>query len=180
MALIPFFIRIFLGALFLTVAAQLQISLKPVPLTFQTVGLMLIGLTFPLSEGVGSVLVYLGAGSLGLPVFAGFKGGLSGLTGPTGGYLVGFLVAIFFMIKFRQFYKTAYGKETIFFNFINCILAQILIFIGGIGWLSQSIGLSKALEKGLYPFLIPGMLKIGIVLMILELGKAGIKRFRQD
>ena len=81
------------GSVFIALLSQVQIPLQPVPITGQTLAVFLVALTLGWRLGGAAVGLYLLEGALGLPVFAGFSGGIAKFAGPTGGFLIGFLVA---------------------------------------------------------------------------------------
>ncbi len=149
------------GVLFLILTSQMSIPLKPVPITLQTFGVMLVGLTFKRSAAIKSIIFYLLLGAMGAPVFANFQGGYHCLMGPTGGYLWGFLAAIIFMTTFRKHLQ----NENLIYIFINCMLGTLIILACGFGWLGNFMGFEQAVKSGLFPFLIPGFIKIILVMI---------------
>lgn len=150
------------GSLFLTIMSQVQLSLFMVPFTLQTLAVFLIAGFLGKSKGMQSVVLYLLWGTMGLPVFAGFKSGFMTLAGPTGGYLVGFVVATYFIgaciEKFgvRKFVSTA----------LLMTVANFIIYLFGVSWLSKFVGFSGAVKVGLLPFLVGDMLKIFVATSI--------------
>ncbi len=154
------FIRVGFGFLLLFLTSQVSIPLKPVPITLQTLAIMIIGLKFERKDAVCAVLTYLLAGSLGLPVFANFGGGYQYIVGPTGGYLIGFLVAALVMSTISQKVKdqTAYA-----YTILNCSLGTAIIYLIGMGQLAVFIGFRQAVLSGLLPFIIPGIAKIALL-----------------
>ena len=129
-------LQIVIGVGLLFGCAQVSIPLQPVPITLQTVAVMLIGLFYSKQVAVKTVLSYLALGTLGAPVFANFSGGIAKLIGPTGGYLIGFLVAVYGMAAARE----RILKDTYVSMICNCIIGNVLIFIPGISWLSFYVG----------------------------------------
>ena len=107
---------ILIGSLSIGLLAQASIPIpfSPVPITGQTIGVVLVGSLLGSKLGALSIILYLMEGSLGLPVFANMSAGAHILIGPTGGYLWGFIIAAFIM---------GYFKEKIFISFFNCFLA---------------------------------------------------------
>ena len=100
--IVKYLLIVFLGSLLLTISAKIKIPFYPVPMTMQTLVVLIIGIGFGWKLGVATVMLYLFEGIIGLPVFSGTpeKGiGLVYFTGPTMGYLIGFLVAAFFSGK---------------------------------------------------------------------------------
>ncbi|MEJ2288482.1 MAG: biotin transporter BioY, partial [Deinococcales bacterium] len=86
-------VQVAAGVLFLTALAQLRVQLGPVPFTGQTLGVLLLGTAYGLGLGTLTTGAYVLLGALGLPLFTGWQGGVAHLMGPTGGYLVGFVLA---------------------------------------------------------------------------------------
>ena len=148
---------VFLGTIFLTLSAKIKIPFYPVPMTMQTFVVLLMGIAFGWKLSVLTISIYLFEGIIGLPVFAGTpeKGiGLIYFTGPTMGYLFGFLVATF-LAGFMNFQKN------IFLIFIKLILCVSTIYIFGIFWLGILIGWDKPiLQLGVTPFLFAELFKI--------------------
>lgn len=141
------------GGLLVALLAQVRIVLPftPVPITGQTFAVLLVGAALGSRRGAASLALYLLQGSLGLPVFAGGKSGLITLLGPTGGYLVGFVVAAFLVG-----YLAERGLDRRWFTALPAFLAgEIVIYLFGLPWLATFVGLEKALLGGLWPFL-PG------------------------
>lgn len=148
-------IKVLLGFLLLFAAAQISIPLQPVPIVLTTVGVMLIGLLYSRRTALLSVFAYVVAGACGVPVFQGFSGGFMYLFGATGGYLVGFFLAVALMSTVREQIAITSFTRTL----ALCTLGTVAIFIPGLLWLSHLVGISRALEFGLYPFIIPGIVK---------------------
>ena len=152
-----------LGSLLLTISAKIKIPFYPVPMTMQTFVVIFLGLAFGSKLATATVGLYLIEGLIGLPVFSNSpeKGvGLVYFTGPTMGYLIGFLVASF-LAGYMNF------KENIFFIFIKLILAVSTIYIFGILWLGYLIGWDKPiLQLGVMPFLLAELFKISLLTLI--------------
>ena len=153
----------FLGSILLTISAKVKIPFYPVPMTMQTFAVLLMGIAFGWRIGVATVSLYLFEGLIGLPIFAGTpeKGvGLIYFTGPTMGYLIGFLFATF-IAGYLNF------KTNIFFIFIKLILSVSIIYILGILWLGNLIGWDKPLlQLGVTPFLLAELFKISLLTIL--------------
>jgi len=149
---------IFCGSLLLALMAQLSIQLwfTPVPITMQTFGVMLIGALLGSKRGSLSILLYLGEGAVGLPVFAGGRGGIASLIGPTGGYLFAFVISAFVI----GFLLEKGWKGNYFLTMIAFSIGSILTLGLGALWLSFYVGVENAWIMGVYPFLIGCALKI--------------------
>ena len=157
------FVVIFLGTMALTISAKLRIPFYPVPMTMQTFVVLFLGLAFGYKIGFATVGVYLLEGIIGIPVFSNSpeKGvGLVYFTGPTMGYLIGFLSAVFFAgcLNF---------KNNIFVIFSKLILSVSTIYLFGVLWLGTLIGWDKPiLELGVTPFLLAELFKICLLTIL--------------
>lgn len=150
-------IGIFLGSLLIAMLAQISIHIpfSPVPITGQTIGVLLVGGILGSRKGLLSVATYISEGALGLPVFAEMSAGLPVLLGPTGGYILSFIPAVLFIgyLTERNFTKN------IIPSFISCILATFLILVLGTLFLSLFFGLKDSFMMGFYPFIFVGIMK---------------------
>ena len=146
------------GSLALALSAKVQVPFWPVPMTMQSMVVLLIGLGFGMRVGALTILAYLAEGAVGLPVFAGMAAGPAYLLGPTGGYLFGFLLA-------GAFAGWA-GEHGLGRNLPRALLVMLLghalIFAPGVVWLAVLFGWSKALAVGIAPFLLATVLKSGL------------------
>jgi len=152
----------FLATLVLAISAKIKIPFYPVPMTMQTFVVLLIGVYFGWRLGMFTVGLYLVEGMLGLPVFAGTpeKGiGIAYFVGPTMGYLVGFLIAVFLAGFFK--FENAFFK-----NFLKLVLSVSFIYLFGMLWLSKFTGWEKAFLLGAQPFILAELFKI-LILAIL-------------
>ncbi len=152
-----------LGSILITISAKIKIPFYPVPMTMQTFVILLIGIAFGYKIGIATVSLYLLEGIVGLPVFSNSpeKGiGLAYFVGPTMGYLIGFLVAVYFAGLFK------YDKGLIN-TFLKLIFSVSFIYILGLIWLGILIGWDKPIFKlGAQPFLLAELFKI-LLLMFL-------------
>ena len=157
------FILIFFGTMVLTISAKLKIPFYPVPMTMQTFVVLFLGLAFGYKIGLATVGVYLLEGIIGIPVFSNSpeKGvGLIYFTGPTMGYLIGFLFAVFFAGYFNL-------KNNIFIIFSKLIFSVSTIYLFGVLWLGTLIGWDKPiLELGVTPFLLAEFFKICLLTIL--------------
>lgn len=153
-----------LGTVVLAISSKIKIPFYPVPMTMQTFVVLFIGLLFGWRMGLAIVALYLFEGILGLPVFSGTpeKGiGIIYFTGPTMGYLTGFLVTVFLAGHFN------YNKN-IFLNFIKITFATSFIYIFGMIWLGTLIGWEKPIfELGAKPFLLAELFKILLITVLI-------------
>ena len=156
-------IVIFLGSIILAISAKIKIPFYPVPMTMQTFVVLFLGVSFGYKIAISAVGLYLIEGILGLPVFSNSpeRGvGLVYFTGPTMGYLIGFLSASFLasFIKFEDNYLMIFFK---------LLLAVSTIYILGILWLGALIGWDKpVIELGATPFLLAELFKIVLLTVI--------------
>ena len=160
---IKYFLIVVLGTILLTVSAKIKIPFYPVPMTMQTFVVLLVGMTFGYKIGLSIVLLYLFEGIIGLPVFSNSpeKGvGLLYFTGPTMGYLIGFILATFL--------SGYLNLNTNYFDvFIKLIFSVSVIYIFGVLWLGYLIGWDKPiLEIGVMPFLLAELFKILILTLL--------------
>lgn len=158
--------EISLCTLILFITAQASIPLHPVPITLQTLGIMIIGLCFSYKTALYSVLTYISLGVIGFPVFANLSGGYGIFLGPRGGYIFGFFIAVIAIHHTKQLLKTRYNQITC--HSLSCMAGMLAIYIPGISWLSLYTGLSQAIMVGLLPFIIPGIIKISLLVTIIR------------
>ena len=148
---------IFLGSIILAISAKIKIPFYPVPMTMQTFVVLFLGLSFGYKIGLSTVGLYLIEGIIGLPVFSNSpeRGvGLVYFTGPTMGYLIGFLFATYV----ASFIKL---KDNYLIILIKLILAVSTIYVLGVLWLGTILGWDKPIvELGIKPFLLAEIFKI--------------------
>jgi len=151
-------ILVSLGATITAVGAfvTIPIPFSPIPLVLQNFFVLLLGLVFGAKLGASSIALYLFLGILGLPVFAGAKGGVAHFMGPTGGYLVGYLAGTI-VTGFLAALQLKQNKSILFRDLGAALGGLVVIYALGVPWLKLRIGFGweKALEAGLLPF-IPG------------------------
>ena len=139
------------------------IPISPIPITGQTFGVLLIAMTLGMTRGSGVVLAYLLEGALGLPVFAGGMAGIAKFIGPTGGYLLGFLVAAYLVG-----YLADKGWDR---GYVKSLTARSLgtavIFACGMLWLATFVGTELVIATGLIPFIPGAIMKIFLAFAIL-------------
>jgi len=148
-----------IGVALLWLSAKVQIPLWPVPVTMQTFVVLTLGLAYGARLGAATVVTYLVAGAVGLPVFAGDwseGGGIVHLYGPTAGYLVGFAVAAWIggMLAERGWDRSLPLAAA------AMVIGNLAIYSLGVAWLAHMIGIEKAVQHGLLPFLVGDALKI--------------------
>ena len=156
-------IIIFVGSVILAISSKLKIPFYPVPMTMQTFVVLFLGISFGYKIGLATVSLYLLEGIAGLPVFSNSpeRGvGLVYFTGPTMGYLIGFLSACFFASLIKS-------KDNYFLIFIKLILSVSTIYILGVLWLGTLIGWDKPIiQLGVMPFLLAEIFKIALLALL--------------
>ncbi len=156
-------LAILLGSIALTISAKIKIPFYPVPMTMQTFVVLFLGISLGYKIGLATIGLYLLEGIVGLPVFSNSpeKGvGLLYFTGPTMGYLIGFLIACYLasMIKFKDSYFVILAK---------LVFATSTIYILGLLWLGTLIGWDKPIfALGAKPFLLAEIFKISILALL--------------
>lgn len=167
------------GSLLVALSAQLVVRLPftPIPVTGQTLGVLLVGAALGARRGAAALALYLAEGAAGLPVFAGGAAGLIYLLGPTGGYLFSFPLAAF---------VTGLAAErgwdrNVLTTAMAMMLGVGLIFALGILWLSFFVGWDRVWVAGLLPFLPGAAIKIAVAAAALPVAwKVVGQRKRQD
>ena len=161
-----------IGSIFLAISSKVKIPFYPVPMTMQTFVVLFIGIAFGWKLGVATVSLYLLEGIIGMPVFSGTpeKGlGLIYFTGPTMGYLIGFIFAVYLSGKFTY-------NNNILMNFLKLSFAVSIIYILGLFWLGTLIGWDKPIfQLGAQPFLLAELFK----LLIASIALNKIKKLRK-
>ena len=157
--------------------AYLAIPIGPVPIVLQNLFIFLSGLLLGPGWGTASVGIYLLAGILGLPVFAGGVGGIGRFAGPTGGYLLGFLPAVFVIGFISNVPKTNVIRDL-----LAMICGSLIIYACGLSWLKILTGMTfgKALVVGMYPFLPGDALKIAAAVPIAKALRPIINRDQES
>ena len=154
-----------IGSIVLAVSSKIKIPFYPVPMTMQTLVILMIGIAFGWKIGLATVSLYLFEGMIGLPVFSGTpeKGiGLVYFTGPTMGYLLGFLVAVYISGKFNY-------DRNLFKTFLKLLFATSFIYLMGMAWLGSLIGWDKPIfALGAQPFLLAELFKILIATLAIN------------
>lgn len=171
----------------LAASAWLSVPFYPVPLTMQTLAVLLIAGALGPTLGVSSVVGYLALGAAGAPVFHGGLGGAVVLAGPTGGYLVGFLPAVFVMGWAARLAggrrtgaqaRTSIKRMTVLV--VGAVLASAAVYLCGVPWLALAagLGLHRAVAVGLVPFLLGDLLKAAVAVGAVYLGGRALAHWR--
>ena len=156
---------VFGGALLLALCAQVRIPLPftPVPITGQTFAVLLLPVMLGGWRGPAAVAAYLAQGVLGLPFFAGGAAGAAALAGPTGGYLLGFLVAAVVIAVLAEHSRGSRVRLA-----LAMVAGNLMIYLCGVPWLARFVdgGLAAAVALGMTPFLIGDAIKLIAALML--------------
>ena len=154
---------IFVGSLVLAISAKIKIPFYPVPMTMQTFIVLFLGISFGYKIALATVSLYLLEGIMGLPVFSNSpeRGiGLIYFTGPTMGYLIGFLTATFLASYVKL-------SDNYFIIFLRLTLSVSTIYILGVFWLGTLIGWEKPIfELGVIPFLSAEIFKVTLITIL--------------
>jgi len=163
------------GSIALWISAKIQIPFIPVPMTLQTLVVLVIGMVYGWKLGAATVLLYLAQGAAGLPVFAGTpeKGiGLAYMFGTTGGFLLGFLLA-----AAAVGYLAERGWDRNIFTTAGAMaIGNVLIYVPGLFWLASIIGWDKSIEFGIKPFLVADLFKLVLAALFMPLIWNVVKR----
>ena len=161
--ILKYILIIFLGSILLTISSKIKIPFYPVPMTMQTFVVLFLGMSFGYKIGLATVSLYLIEGIIGLPVFSNSpeKGvGLVYFTGPTMGYLIGFLIATFLAGYFKF-------EGNLLNSFIKLLISVSTIYILGVFWLGSLIGWDKPIiSLGVTPFMLAECFKIIILTLL--------------
>ena len=178
-------VLISVSAALITICSWISIPLGPVPFTLQTLGILAVMLTVGGRRGTIAILVYLALGAVGVPVFAGFKGGIMSFIGPTGGFLVGFVIAalVYWLLE-KLFLKKLMTTmvRTWIFGMLGFLVFEIVMYIVGVIWFmtvyaaqTGPVGLMTVLGWCVIPFIIPDLVKMAVALIIGERASKLIK-----
>ena len=169
----------FLFTILIALSSKISVPFYPVPMTMQTFVVLLCGVILGPRFGFITLSLYLFEGAIGLPVFQGTpeKGlGIMYLMGPTGGYLIGFIISAFIAgllfskeISFNMKFFVKYNKNENFISvFIKLLIALIPVYLFGLIWLGTVLGWDKPiLNFGLYPFMLGEFFKITLLSFII-------------
>jgi biotin transport system substrate-specific component len=146
----------FLGSALVAVCAQVNVPMLPVPMTLQTLAVLAIGGAYGSRLGAATLALYALEGAVGLPVFAEFN---AGLMRPTGGYIIGFILAAGLVGWLAE----RGWDRNILKMFAATLLGAAVLYIPGLAWLSTFVGgFAKAVEYGLTPFIAGDLVKAAL------------------
>ncbi len=149
-----------LFAALIIAGTYIRVPLPPVPITLQTLFVLLAGMLLPLPLSLYSVLLYLALGAIGLPVFSS-GGGLAALTGPTAGYMWGWIPAVIVCGLMGKKRFSGFKAEMAYL-LLTALLADVALYIPGLLWLglSRHMDLTKTISAGLLPFIVGDVVKM--------------------
>jgi len=156
-----------IGVAFIGLSGQfsIRIPVTPVPITGQTLGVLLVGIAYGTRLGLAAGVAYAGAGAVGMPIFAGGASGLATFTGPSAGYLIGFVPAMALVGALAEHGWDRRPATTV----AAMVLGNIVIYAGGVLWLQTFVGWDRVLALGVLPFLLGDAIKIAIAAAALPL-----------
>lgn len=159
----------------LALSAKVQVPFYPVPMTLQSLVILVVGAAFGWRMGVATVLAYLAEGAAGIPVFAGAGAGPAYMMGPTGGYLAGFVLAagVTGFLAERGYTKGVLSTLAVM------ALGHVLIFVPGYLWLTALFGAEKAYAIGVAPFYAATVLKTALGAAMLPAAWWALERARR-
>jgi len=178
------------GSLFVALSAQVQVPLWPVPITGQTLAVLVVGMAYGARLGAATMALYAAEGAAGLPVFAKFSSGAAVLAGPTGGYILGFVVAAFVVGWLAE----RGWSRTPALTALAMAIGNLAIWVPGVLWLAHYFGgldpavvakmgaetaLGAAFAKGLYPFLLGDALKLALAAGLFPLAWRLVERLKR-
>jgi biotin transport system substrate-specific component len=162
------------GAALTGLAAQLAVPLWPVPITGQTLAVLLVGASLGAIRGAISLALYAVLGIVGLPVFSDGASGFNVVAGPTGGYIIGFI----FAAALTGWLAQRQWDHQILRGIASFAAGTVVVFAFGLPWLAFSLGLDLAttLQLGLYPFIVGGIVKALLGAGLIRLAWLGVDR----
>lgn len=167
------------GAAFVAVLAQIEVPLWPVPITGQTLAVVVVGAALGARRGASALATYLLAGLAGLPVFAGFSGSIAAVAKPSFGFIVGFVFAAFVAGWFAE---RAWDRKPLL-AFVGFIAASAIPFLVGIPYLAfilnvvggGAFDVTQILDFGLWPFVVGGVVKAAIAALLIPAAWVGVR-----
>ena len=157
-------------AALITICSWISLTVMEIPFTLQTFGILLVLYTIGGRRGTIAILVYILLGVIGVPVFAGFKSGPAAVMGPTGGFIIGFVIAgfVYWLTDSRWLgkYKNK-ASSRMLISIIEGIIFEIILYVFGVIWFimiytrnTGAIGLGSVLAMCVVPFIIPDIVKL--------------------
>lgn len=162
------------GSVLIALAAQVSLPMFPVPMTLQTLAILAVGLTLGARLGTMALLAYLAEGAAGLPVFANGGAGVAYMTGPTAGFLVGFV-----MMAFVAGYASDKGMTRSFIGAaLVALVASALLYVPGLAYPAAAMGKTfpELFSGWMLPFVLGDMVKAALAALIVTGGWAALRR----
>ncbi|WP_448257493.1 biotin transporter BioY [Microbacterium aurum] len=167
------------GAAVVALLAQVEVPLWPVPITGQTLAVVVVGAALGARRGAAALVTYLLAGLAGLPVFAGFTGTVAALAKPSFGFVIGFVFAAFVAGWFAE---RAWDRRPLL-AFAGFVLASAIPFVFGIPYMAfilnvvggGAFGVGEILQFGLWPFIVGGLVKAALAALLIPAAWAGVR-----
>lgn len=167
------------GATFVAALAQVEVPLWPVPITGQTLAVVVVGAALGARRGAAALITYLLAGLAGLPVFAGFTGTIAAVAKPSFGFVIGFVFAAFVAGWFAE---RAWDRKPVL-AFVGFVAASAIPFVFGVPYMAfilnvvggNTFGLGEILAFGLWPFIVGGLVKAAIAAILIPAAWAGVR-----
>lgn len=163
-------------AILTALLSQFSVWVGPVPITGQTLAVLLSGAMLGSRLGAMSQMTYLAIGATGIPFWFAFGGppGIARIIGPTGGYLIGFVAAAFVVgwLAERSWDRRVWTAG------LAMLIGNIVIYVFGLMWLSRFVAPDAVLRSGLYPFVIGDTLKIVLAALALPAGWRLVRHFK--
>ncbi|WP_424445629.1 biotin transporter BioY [Microbacterium sp. CH-015] len=167
------------GAAVVALLAQVEVPLWPVPITGQTLAVVVVGAALGARRGAAALVTYLLAGLAGLPVFAGFTGTVAALAKPSFGFVIGFVFAAFVAGWFAE---RAWDRRPLL-AFAGFVAASAIPFVFGIPYMAfilnvvggGAFGVGEILQFGLWPFIVGGLVKAALAALLIPAAWAGVR-----
>ncbi len=168
------------GAAFVAALAQVEVPLWPVPVTGQTLAVVVVGAALGARRGAAALVAYLVAGLAGLPVFAGFTGTIAAVAKPSFGFIIGFVFAAFVAGWFAE---RAWDRKPIL-AFVGFVAASVIPFLFGVPYmafilnavLGKGLGVDAILAAGVTPFILGGLIKAAIAAVLIPASWVAVRR----
>lgn len=164
------------GSALVALGAQVSVPLWPVPMTLQTLAILLVGFTAGARLGAATLVAYLAEGAMGLPVFSGGHAGAAWLVGPTAGFLYGFVAMAWAAgwLAERGIARRLVGTA------LSALLVTALLYLPGVLWLAAAtpLGLTGAINAGMVPFLLGDAVKAVIAALVVTGGWSALRSRR--
>lgn len=165
-----------LSAALIAICSWISIPLPSVPITLQTMGVVLIASLFGAKRGTIATVIYIILGAIGVPVFAGFSGGLGSLTGPTGGYIIGFIFTAVIVGV------TADKTNKLWALIVSMVIGILVCYVFGTAWFAYVYAKTSGAQPLLtilgwcvFPFLLPDAVKLIIAAILTNRLKKFVK-----